>query len=95
MKEIQGRKDIVTQDAGENRGARLDLMQVAEFSGDGPGRRDLPRAERTDPVPVRVESGQEISPRAEPHAMRFSGLSGEGAIVPADADTMRGIGRGG
>jgi|GEM_PF-2613457 quercetin dioxygenase-like cupin family protein len=84
MKEIRGREDIVTQDTRENRGARLNLMQVAEFSRNGPVKKDLMRSGQTDLVLVCFESGQEIPPHREPYAVQFLVLSGEGTIVSGD-----------
>jgi len=86
MKEIWGRGDVVTQETGENRGARLNLMQMAEFSRDGPVKKDLMRAGQTDLVLVCFESGQEILPHREPYAVQFLVLSGEGTIVSGDGE---------
>lgn len=86
MKDVRGREDIVTQDASENRGARLNLVQMAEFSGNGPVKKDLMRAGQTDLVLVCFGSGQEIPPHREPYAVQFLVLSGEGTIISGDGD---------
>ncbi|WP_214041443.1 cupin domain-containing protein [Methanoculleus sp.] len=76
----------MTQETGEDHGARLNLMQMAEFSRDGPVKKDLMRAGQTDLVLVCFESGQEILPHREPYAVQFLVLSGEGTIVSGDGE---------
>lgn len=76
----------MTQDTGENRSARLDLTQMAEFSRSGPVKKDLMRSEQTDLVLVCFESGQGIPPHREPYAVQFLVLSGEGTIVSGDEE---------
>ncbi len=102
---MQERENTVIGNTGEHCCGRLNLIEMAEFSKEGPMKRDLMRSGQTDLVLVCFESGQEIPPHREPYAVQFLVLSGEGTIVsgdeeyqvnmghfvPVDANEVRGI----
>jgi len=83
----------------------MDLLDRAEFSRDGPVKKDLVKTAGSNIVLVCLEEGQEIPPHPEPYAVVFVVLQGEGTItsgrkehhvkplhlVPVGKDEDRGI----
>ena len=83
----------------------MDLLDRAEFSRDGPVKKDLMKTAGSNIVLVCLEEGQEIPPHPEPYAVVFVVLQGEGTItsgrkehrvkplhlVPVGKDEDRGI----
>jgi quercetin dioxygenase-like cupin family protein len=83
----------------------MHLLDEAEFSPQGPVKKDLIKTTGSNIVLVCLEEGQVISPHPEPYAVVFVVLSGEGTItsgqrehrvkpldlVPVGKDEERGI----
>ena len=59
----------------------MDLLKAAEFSPEGPVKKDLVSIEGSNIVLVCLEDGQEILPHPEPYAVAFVVLQGEGTIT--------------
>ncbi|MCU0632508.1 MAG: hypothetical protein MUC66_05995 [Methanolinea sp.] len=59
----------------------MDLRDIAEFSLQGPIKKDLMRTAGSNIVLVCLETGQVIPPHPEPYAVVFVVLQGEGAIT--------------
>lgn len=59
----------------------MDLLEVAEYSPDGPVKKDLIKIAGSNIVLVCLETGQEILPHPEPYAVVFVVLRGEGIIT--------------
>jgi quercetin dioxygenase-like cupin family protein len=59
----------------------MDLLDAAEFSPQGPVKKDLVKTAGSNIVLVCLEEGQVISPHPEPYAVVFVVLSGEGTIT--------------
>jgi quercetin dioxygenase-like cupin family protein len=83
----------------------MDLLDAAEFSPQGPVKKDLIKTAGSNIVLVCLEEGQVIAPHPEPYAVVFVVLQGEGTItsgriehrvkplhlVPVGKDEKRGI----
>jgi quercetin dioxygenase-like cupin family protein len=59
----------------------MDLLDRAEFSPDGPVKKDLVKTAGSNIVLVCLKAGQVISPHPEPYAVVFVVLQGEGIIT--------------
>ena len=59
----------------------MDLLSAAEFSWQGPVKKDLIKTEGSNIVLVCFENGQEILPHPEPYAVVFVVLQGVGTIT--------------
>jgi quercetin dioxygenase-like cupin family protein len=59
----------------------MDLLDAAEFSREGPVKKDLVNTAGSNIVLVCLEDGQEILPHPEPYAVVFVVLQGEGTIT--------------
>jgi len=59
----------------------MDLLNVAEFSRQGPVKKDLLKTAGSNIVLVCLETGQVIPPHPEPYAVVFVVLQGEGIIT--------------
>jgi quercetin dioxygenase-like cupin family protein len=64
-----------------NNGGFMDLLSLAEFSLEGPVKKDLLKTAGSNIVLVCLEEGQEIAPHPEPYAVVFVVLEGEGTIT--------------
>jgi quercetin dioxygenase-like cupin family protein len=62
----------------------IDLLDAAEFSREGPVKKDLVSTAGSNIVLVCLEDGQEILPHPEPYAVVFVVLQGEGTITAGD-----------
>ena len=58
-----------------------DLLKAAEFSANGPVKKDLMKTAGSNIVLVCLEAGQVIPPHPEPYAVVFVVLQGEGVIT--------------
>jgi quercetin dioxygenase-like cupin family protein len=83
---MQERESTVIGNTGEHCYGRLNLIEVAEYSKEGPMKKDLMRSGQMDLVLVCFEGGQEIPPHREPYGMQFLVLSGEGTIISGDGE---------
>ena len=59
----------------------MDLLNAAEFSRQGPVKKDLIKTAGSNIVLVCLETGQVIPPHPEPYAVVFVVLQGEGIIT--------------
>jgi quercetin dioxygenase-like cupin family protein len=59
----------------------MDLLKAAEFSPEGPVKKDLVSTAGSNIVLVCLETGQVIPPHPEPYDVVFVVLQGEGAIT--------------
>ena len=59
----------------------MDLLNAAEFSRQGPVKKDLIKTAGSNIVLVCLETGQVIPPHPEPYAVVFIVLQGEGIIT--------------
>ena len=59
----------------------MDLLNAAEFSRQGPVKKDLMKTAGSNIVLVCLERGQVIQPHPEPYAVVFVVLKGEGIII--------------
>ncbi|MDI6718265.1 MAG: hypothetical protein QMD46_01450 [Methanomicrobiales archaeon] len=59
----------------------MNLLSLAEFSREGPLKKDLLKTAGSNIVLVCLEAGQEIPPHPEPYAVVFVVLEGEGVIT--------------
>jgi quercetin dioxygenase-like cupin family protein len=59
----------------------MDLKHAAEFSAQGPVKKDLMKTAGSNIVLVCLENGQVIPPHPEPYAVVFVVLQGEGIIT--------------
>jgi quercetin dioxygenase-like cupin family protein len=59
----------------------MDLLSAAEFSRQGPVKKDLMKTAGSNIVLVCLETGQVIPPHPEPYAVVFVVLQGEGTIT--------------
>jgi len=59
----------------------MDLLSAAEFSRQGPVKKDLLKTAGSNIVLVCLETGQVIPPHPEPYAVVFVVLQGEGIIT--------------
>jgi quercetin dioxygenase-like cupin family protein len=64
-----------------NDGGLMDLISLAEFSREGPVKKDLLKTAGSNIVLVCLEEGQEIPPHPEPYAVVFVVLEGNGTIT--------------
>jgi quercetin dioxygenase-like cupin family protein len=64
----------------------MDLLSVAEFSRQGPVKKDLIKTAGSNIVLVCLESGQVIPPHPEPYAVVFVVLQGEGIITSGSVE---------
>jgi quercetin dioxygenase-like cupin family protein len=59
----------------------MNLLSLAEFSREGPVKKDLVKTAGSNIVLVCLEEGQEIPPHPEPYAVVFVVLEGNGTIT--------------
>ena len=59
----------------------MDLLSAAEFSRQGPVKKDLMKTAGSNIVLICLETGQVIPPHPEPYAVVFVVLQGEGIIT--------------
>ena len=59
----------------------MDLLSAAEFSRQGPVKKDLMKTAGSNIVIVCLETGHVIPPHPEPYAVVFVVLQGEGTIT--------------
>jgi quercetin dioxygenase-like cupin family protein len=64
----------------------MDLVSAAEFSRQGPVKKDLIKTAGSNIVLVCLEEGQVISPHPEPYAVVFVVLQGEGIITSGNKE---------
>jgi len=64
----------------------MDLVSAAEFSPEGPVKKDLMKTAGSNIVIVGLETGQAIPPHPEPYAVVFVVLQGEGVITAGETE---------